>query len=41
MAGLLLGIGHDVSLVSRSRDGATRLTARATKKSTDEGIKLG
>ena len=41
MAGLLLGIGHDVSLVSRSRDGTTRLTARATKKSTDEGIKLG
>lgn len=41
MAGLLLGIGHDISLVSRNRDGTTRLTARATKKSTDEGIKLG
>ena len=40
LAGLLLGIGHDISLVSRSRDGETRLTARATKKATSQGLSL-
>ena len=40
LAGLLLGIGHDISLVSRSRDGETRLTARASKNATSQGISL-
>ena len=40
LAGLLLGSGHDIALVSRSRDGETRLTARATKNATSKGISL-
>ena len=40
LAGLLLGVGHDISLVSRSRDGETRLTARASKRATLEGLSL-
>ena len=40
LAGLLLGIGHDISLVSRNRDGETRLTARATKDATSQGLSL-
>ena len=40
LAGLLLGIGHDISLVSRTRDGETRLTARASKKATSQGFSL-
>ena len=33
--------GCDVSLVSRHRNGVTRLTARATRKSTIAGVHLG
>ena len=40
LAGLLLGIGYDISLVSRTRNGETRLTARATKNATSQGISL-
>ena len=40
LASLLLGIGHDISLVSRTRYGETRLTARATKNATSQGISL-
>ncbi len=40
LASLLLSTGYDISLVSRSRDGATRLTARASKKATYQGISL-
>jgi len=40
LAGLLLGLGHDISLVSRNRDGETRMTARATKNATTGGISL-
>ena len=41
LAGLLLGIGGEVSLVSRHRDGTTRLTARANRKTTQAGVHLG
>ena len=40
LAGLLLGIGHDISLVSRTRNGETRMTARASKLATSEGLSL-
>ena len=38
---MLLATGCDVSLVSRHREGETRLTARATRKSTRRGVHLG
>ena len=38
---MLLGTGCDVSLVSRHREGETRLTARATRKATLSGVHLG
>ena len=41
LASLLLGTGCDVSLVSRHRDGESRLTARATRKATLSGVHLG
>ena len=41
LASLLLGTGCDVSLVSRHREGQTRLTARATRKATLRGVHLG
>ncbi len=40
LAGLLLGIGHDVSLVCRTRNGETRMTARASKHATSDGLSL-
>ena len=41
LATLLIGTGAEISLVSRSRDGETRMTARASRKATVEGIHLG
>ncbi len=41
VAGLLVQAGADVALVSRNRDGTTRLTSRAPRSSTIEGIHLG
>lgn len=41
LASMLLGSGCDVSLVSRHREGETRLTARATRKATLRGVHLG
>ena len=41
VATILLQAGADVSLVSKSRDGETRLTARASRNSTISGIHLG
>ncbi|MGA0331262.1 MAG: DHH family phosphoesterase [Candidatus Poseidoniaceae archaeon] len=41
LASMLLGTGFDVSLVSRHREGETRLTARATRKATLRGVHLG
>jgi len=41
LASMLLATGCDVSLVSRHREGETRLTARATRKSTLRGVHLG
>ena len=41
LASIMLGTGCDVSLVSRHRDGETRLTARATRKATLRGVHLG
>ena len=41
LASMLLGTGCDVSLVSRHREGETRLTARATRKATLRGVHLG
>ena len=41
LASILLGLGNDIALVSRNRDGETRLTARATKDATLRGISLG
>ena len=41
LASIMLGTGCDVSLVSRHRDGETRLTARATRKATLRGVNLG
>ncbi len=41
LASLILGTGAEVSLVSRFRDGITRLTARAPRSSTELGVHLG
>lgn len=41
VAGLLTQAGAEIALVSRYRDGETRLTARATRASTKNGIHLG
>ena len=41
VAGLLVQAGAEVALVSRNRDGETRLTARAPRSSTISGIHLG
>ena len=41
LASIMLGTGCDVSLVSRHREGETRLTARATRKATLRGVHLG
>lgn len=41
VASTLLNVGCDVSLVSRYRQGVTRLTARATRKATMQGVHLG
>ena len=41
VATTLINTGCDVSLVSRHRNGVTRLTARATRKSTIAGVHLG
>lgn len=41
VASLLIQAGAEISLVSRFRDGETRLTARATRFSTKNGIHLG
>ena len=41
LASLLLGLGQDISLVSRNKDGETRLTARASKIATSDGLSLG
>ena len=41
LAGMLVGTGAEIALVSRFRDGQTRLTARAPRSSTQQGIHLG
>jgi phosphoesterase RecJ-like protein len=41
VASLLVQTGAEVALVSRNRDGETRLTARAPRSSTKSGIHLG
>jgi len=41
VATILLQTGAEVSLVSRNRDGETRLTARASRMSTLSGVHLG
>ena len=41
LATLLIGTGAEISLVSRNRDGETRMTARASRKATVSGIHLG
>lgn len=41
LATLLIGTGAEISLVSRTREGVTRLTARASRKTTLHGIHLG
>ena len=41
VASLLLQTGGDVSLVSRHKDGETRLTARAKRETTSKGVHLG
>lgn len=41
LATLLIGTGAEISLVSRSREGVSRLTARASRKTTLKGIHLG
>jgi phosphoesterase RecJ-like protein len=41
LATLLIGTGAEISLVSRYREGVTRMTARASRKTTLEGIHLG
>ncbi|MBT60335.1 MAG: hypothetical protein CMA63_02130 [Euryarchaeota archaeon] len=41
LAGLLIGTGAEIALVSRYRDGVTRLTARASRAATKAGIHLG
>ena len=41
LASLLIGTGAEIALVSRFRDGETRLTARASRHTTQKGIHLG
>ncbi|MFL2949587.1 MAG: DHH family phosphoesterase [Candidatus Poseidoniaceae archaeon] len=41
LAGMLVGTGAEIALVSRFRDGQTRLTARAPRSSTQQGVHLG
>jgi len=41
LASLLIGTGAEIALVSRFRDGVTRLTARASRHTTQRGIHLG
>jgi phosphoesterase RecJ-like protein len=41
LASLLIGTGAEIALVSRFRDGTTRLTARASRHTTQRGIHLG
>jgi alanyl-tRNA synthetase len=41
VAALIIQAGAEVALVSRSRDGETRLTARAPRSSTKSGVHLG
>jgi nanoRNase/pAp phosphatase (c-di-AMP/oligoRNAs hydrolase) len=41
VAGALVGLGAEVAMVSRSRDGKTRLTTRASRVSTRQGVHLG
>jgi len=41
VASLLVQTGAEIALVSRNRDGETRLTARAPRSSTKSGIHLG
>ena len=41
LASLLIGTGAEISLVSRFRDGVTRMTARASRRTTQDGIHLG
>ena len=41
LATLLIGTGAEISLVSRYREGVSRLTARASRKTTLKGIHLG
>ncbi len=41
LASMLLGVGSDVTLVSRFKDGSTRLTARASRNATLRGVHLG
>ena len=41
LASLLIGTGAEIALVSRFRDGETRLTARASRHTTMKGIHLG
>ena len=41
LASLLIGTGAEISLVSRFRDGVTRMTARASRHTTQSGIHLG
>ena len=38
---MLVGTGAEIALVSRFRDGQTRLTARAPRSSTQQGVHLG
>jgi len=41
LASMLVGTGAEIALVSRFRDGETRLTARAPRSSTQQGVHLG
>ncbi len=41
LASLLIGTGAEIALVSRFRDGETRMTARASRHTTLKGIHLG
>ncbi|MDA7845593.1 DHHA1 domain-containing protein [Euryarchaeota archaeon] len=41
LASMLIGTGAEIALVSRFRDGQTRLTARAPRSSTQHGVHLG
>ena len=41
VAGILIQAGAEIALVSRYRDGETRLTARATRLATINGVHLG